>query len=862
MRPDGVSASDNVAPAFADELGAPLSRIGPYRIVRLLGRGGMGAVYLAEQDVPVRREVAIKVLSTGIESELFVARFEAERQALALMEHPNITSVFDAGVTDSGLPYFVMERVSGAPLTQYCDQHRLGVTQRLELFRQICHAVQHAHQKGIIHRDLKPSNVIVSDAGGAPVCKVIDFGIAKAMGAVDATRLTLTGVSLGTPAYMSPEQARGDVDVDTRSDVYSLGVTLYELLAGVLPFDSGSSFAMLMMTQHGDARAPSVRFAALSAEEQGRIATARRTDPATLRRELQEDLDWIVLKAIESDRELRYASASELDADLERHFADQPVSVGPPSGSYRARKFVRRHKLAVAFAATTAALLVGATITVSVQARRIAAARNTAQLRQGQAEDLIGFMLGDLRTRLTAVGQLGVLDEVAKKSMGYFAAVPEKDLSNEELFRRSQALSQLGQVRMSQGKLDSAMAVFQQSLALAEGLSRRDSSNGSWQLGLGASQFYVGYVHFRRNELDSAMAHFKAYLRITERLVALYPDSLAYRTEMGLANSNIGSTLEAMGDLPGARAAYERKNAVLEELVRRDSAKLDWRRDLGNGYNTLGVVQRKLGDLAAAERSHRLELATERAIAARDTANRTYRERVALAQSYLGELLMVEGKLSEAADPVTESRAAYAAVAAYDTANVDRQRALAIADRLAGVYALEAGDAVTARGPALASYTLLESLAKRAPTNAVLKFNVARSLTLLGNTELALGRAAEAEASQRRALEIVEPALEKKPTDLNTRVAVSDAQLALGDALASRGRRAEATVAWQRSLATIDSVARFRRLTDPLALQSAALLRLDRIDQARPIVAEVLNRGYRRPSWLATVRLKHAAPAP
>ena len=223
MRPDGVSASDNIAPALADELGAPLSRIGPYRIVRLLGRGGMGAVYLAEQDVPVRREVAIKVLSTGIESELFVARFEAERQTLALMEHPNITSVFDAGVTDSGLPYFVMERVSGAPLTQYCDQHRLGVTQRLELFRQICHAVQHAHQKAIIHRDLKPSNVIVSDAGGAPVCKVIDFGIAKAMGAVDATRLTLTGVSLGTPAYMSPEQARGDVDVDTRSDVIGCG---------------------------------------------------------------------------------------------------------------------------------------------------------------------------------------------------------------------------------------------------------------------------------------------------------------------------------------------------------------------------------------------------------------------------------------------------------------------------------------------------------------------------------------------------------------------------------------------------------------------------------------------------------------
>ena len=300
MRPaDGAPTNPGVSPTLAHDLGGIPSRIGPYRIVRLLGRGGMGAVYLAEQTAPVQREVALKVLSTGVESELFVARFEAERQALALMEHPNITSVFDAGVTDEGMPYFVMERVTGAPLNQYCDEHRLDVAQRIALFRQICHAVQHAHQKGIIHRDLKPSNVIVTDAGGAPVCKVIDFGIAKAMGAADAVKLTMTGVSLGTPAYMCPEQARGDIDVDTRADVYSLGVTLYELLAGILPFDSSSSFALMMMTQHGDARAPSQRFAALALDEQQRIASARGLDPQALRRELQEDLDWIVLKAIE-----------------------------------------------------------------------------------------------------------------------------------------------------------------------------------------------------------------------------------------------------------------------------------------------------------------------------------------------------------------------------------------------------------------------------------------------------------------------------------------------------------------------------------------------------------------------------------
>src|SRR6266850_637243 len=232
------------------ELGEHPRRIGPYRILRLLGQGGMGVVYLAEQTEPVRREVAIKILKTGIDSDRFLARFEAERQALAVMEHPGITKVFDAGITETGWPYFVMERVSGVPLTEYADAHRLTVADRVRLFAQICRAVQHAHQKGIIHRDLKPSNVLVTESDGAPLCKIIDFGIAKATEG-DTARLTQTGLSVGTPAYMSPEQATAsDLDVDTRADVYSLGVVLYELLAGVLPFDAGALGALGLMARH------------------------------------------------------------------------------------------------------------------------------------------------------------------------------------------------------------------------------------------------------------------------------------------------------------------------------------------------------------------------------------------------------------------------------------------------------------------------------------------------------------------------------------------------------------------------------------------------------------------------------------
>jgi serine/threonine-protein kinase len=860
-RPDDVVSITPSSSAPSGDLAGHPARIGPYRIVRLLGRGGMGVVYLAEQTEPVRREVALKVLSSGVDSDVFVSRFEVERQTLAMMEHPNITNVFDAGVTDDGLPYFVMERVSGVPLTEYADAHRLGVADRILLFLQICRAVQHAHQKGVIHRDLKPSNVIVADADGTAVCKVIDFGIAKTVGIAEAAKLTMTGISLGTPAYMSPEQARGDIDVDTRADVYSLGVTLYELLAGVLPFDSKSSFAMMMATQHGDARAPSQRFAALPQDEQMRLAAARGVDPATLCRELREDLDWIVLKAIEHDRELRYHSANELAADLTRHFANQPVSVGPPSGRYRARKFVRRHRLSVAFAATTALLLVGFSVAVSIQAGRIAGARNTAQLRQGQAEELVGFMLGDLRTRLAAVGRIEMLDEVSKKAMDYFAAVPEKDLSNEELFRRSQALSQLGEVRISQSKLDAATTAFKQSLALAEGLAQRDSMNGAWQLGLGASHYWVGYMHFRHNDLDSAMAHFTSYLHITERLVARLPDSLIYRNELGQATGNVGSTREAMGNLPGALEAFRRQVAIVEDLVRRDTTNLPWRSDLGNAYNKVAVIQRKLGDLAGAEQSHRAELAVKQSIAARDSANKTYRERVALAEAFLGELLLVEGKPDEAVKPLTDSRTAYAAIAAFDSANPDRRRLFANSEGLLGVLALERDDARGALQLLTSSRAMMDSLVAQSPANAQWQYGLARWLTYLGSTEIELNRPADAEGNERRALSIIEPALQKKPTDLNLRVASTEAYLTLGEALSRSGRATDARSAWTQAYVTIDSLARARQFTDHLALRAWALMRLDRLDEARPIVTELLRRGYRRPHWMAVVKEKRVVPA-
>ncbi|HCO95521.1 MAG TPA: hypothetical protein DIU00_16500 [Phycisphaerales bacterium] len=378
---EALKDSEAEESALTASLGAVLERpggqIGRYKLLSVLGEGGMGIVYLGEQKQPIRRQVALKVIKPGMDSKRVIARFEAERQALALLDHPNIAHVHDAGTTEASRPYFVMEHVKGLSITEHCDHHKLTIEERLRLFQQVCQAVQHAHQKGIIHRDIKPSNILVTMQDEKAVPKIIDFGVAKALAQplTERTLATEDSQLLGTPEYMSPEQAdMANEDIDTRSDIYSLGVLLYVMLTGVLPFDSdtfrtGGIENIRQMIRETDPKTPSTRLTKLG-EKATTIAQNRRTEIQTLARNLRKELEWIPLKAMRKERSDRYRSASELADDIENYLNGKPLIAGPPGVGYKMKKFVRRNRVLVGGIATVLVVLIAGVIVSTVFAIR------------------------------------------------------------------------------------------------------------------------------------------------------------------------------------------------------------------------------------------------------------------------------------------------------------------------------------------------------------------------------------------------------------------------------------------------------------------------------------------------------------
>ncbi|HWD18226.1 MAG TPA: serine/threonine-protein kinase [Verrucomicrobiae bacterium] len=461
----------------------PGDRIGRYRILQQIGEGGCGVVYMAEQEEPVHRRVALKIIKLGMDTKSVIARFEAERQALALMDHPNIAKVFDAGATESGRPYFVMELVRGIKITEYCDKHSMPTKARLSLFMQVCLAVQHAHQKGIIHRDIKPSNILVTQSlEGAALPVVIDFGIAKAttnQRLTDKTIFTAFEMLIGTPAYMSPEQAAlTSVDIDTRTDIYSLGVLLYELLTGSTPFDAKRFLKagldeIRRIVQEQEPSRPSTRLSTMTAADLTVVAQCRHAESPSLIRAVQGDLDWIVMKSLEKDRTRRYATANALAADIQHFLTGEAISARPPSTIYKFQKIVLRHRLLFSGLGVIALLLIVSLGFVSISLAKERQARREAQIQVAKSQQVTDFLEEMLRGVGPSVAR-GRDTTIVREILDKTAVTVGRDLTNQPVVE-AELRNLIGQVYQKLGEFDESEKMLRAALLLNRRLTGPES---------------------------------------------------------------------------------------------------------------------------------------------------------------------------------------------------------------------------------------------------------------------------------------------------------------------------------------------------------------------------------------------------
>ncbi len=580
-----------------------------YTVLGQLGEGGFGTVYRARQEHPIRRDVALKIIKLGMDTRQVIARFEAERQALAMMDHPGIAKVLDAGATDTGRPYFVMELVGGAPITTYCDRHNLAMAERLELFTQVCHAVQHAHQKGIIHRDIKPSNVLVTEQDGRPVPKVIDFGIAKATAQrlTEHAVFTEQGVFIGTPEYMSPEQAaRTEVDIDTRSDIYSLGVLLYELLTGTTPFDgrrlrSAAYGEIQRIIREEEPPRPSTRLSTLGADA-GAVARRRQVDVHRLRKSMRGDLDWIIMKCLEKDRARRYESASGLAEDLARHLHDEPVLASPPSASYRMRKMIRRHRGAfIATSLILSVLVLGMAGTLTGWVRATSA-RTEAVRQRERADSAARQAQEDAQTARRITDFLVGLFEASDPKIAAGETVTARDLLDkgavdvealdDEPHIQVELRETIGWIFLLLGQYDAARPLLDK--AHSYRLDHPDN-----ELALAASLHRMANLHDAVGSYDAAEPLAARSVEIRRRLLG---DS----RELAESLNTLGNVVWHQGRLDEAETIHRAALAIRENILPADHD------DIAKSLHNIGALRYFASDYAAAEDLYKRSIDIER----------------------------------------------------------------------------------------------------------------------------------------------------------------------------------------------------------------------------------------------------------
>ncbi|MFH1841908.1 MAG: serine/threonine-protein kinase [bacterium] len=611
----------------------PTEHIGPYHLLGVLGEGGMGTVFLAEQREPVQRKVALKVIKLGMDTREVIGRFEAERQALAMMNHTNIAQVHDAGTTEAGRPYFVMEYVPGVPINDYCDQNRLGIRQRLELFIPVCQAIHHAHQKGVIHRDIKSSNVLVTVQDGKPLAKVIDFGVAKATEKrlTEKTLFTAQGQLIGTPDFMSPEQAEmTGLNIDTTSDVYSLGVMLYELLTGTLPFEHhrlrelGPAEIHRVIREVSPPR-PSQRICSLG-DQAVPAAERRRRSPSAWAQQVRNELDWITIHALEKDRTRRYQSASEFAADIERYLKDEPVLATSPSTLYQLRKLIARNKVRFGLVVSLVLVLAGFAVTMSIQTGRISRERDRANQEARSAQQVSEFLSGlfevfdPSETRGNILTAREILDESSAKVESEFTDQP---------LVGARLLGTLGRVYGNLGLFAQARPLLERALVI------RQDHLDEQHLDVAQSLLDLGILLWQIGDYQGARPRYERSLTIRE--ATLGPDHPLVAASL----NNLAVLLMETGDHEGARPLYERALAIAEVAFGSESPQV------ATSLDNLGILHWRTGDHEGARSLY------ERGLAIREATLGSDHPQVATSLNNLAVLFRETGD-NESARPLYE----------------------------------------------------------------------------------------------------------------------------------------------------------------------------------------------------------------
>jgi tetratricopeptide (TPR) repeat protein len=635
---DRPAGSDPVATIDQPTTESPGTVIGPYKLIEPIDEGGMGAVWMAQQTAPVKRLVAVKLIKAGMDSRQVIARFEAERQALALMDHPNIARVLDGGTTSVGRPYFVMDLVKGVPITRYCDEHHLTPRQRLELFVPVCQAVQHAHQKGIIHRDLKPSNVLVALYDGKPVPKVIDFGVAKAAGQslTEKTLVTGFGAIVGTLEYMSPEQAEvNQLDIDTRSDIYSLGVLLYELLTGSPPFtrkelEKAGLLEMLRVIREQEPSKPSTKLS--TAEGLPTLAANRGTEPAKLTRLVRGELDWIVMKALEKDRNRRYETANGFAMDVQRYLADEAVLACPPSVGYRLWKFMRRNKGPVIAVSVILLCLVAGIIGTSAglvwavrerddKAKALIAETEARAKAMDSLRDLVDDIVENQMARGTTLSDENkeFLRKIIKHFEG-FAALTADDAESRAI--RAEGYFRVGRMHYFLGEMKEAETALADALALYKQLAVEYPNRPEFRRELARSHHILGQLFYKTDRFKEAETGYADALAIQKPLAADFPGRPEFRQELAWSHNNLGNLFKDTGRLKEAEITYADALAIQKPLAADFPGRREFREELARSHNNLGNLLRRTGRAKEAETAYADALAIRKRLAA-DFPNQT-----------------------------------------------------------------------------------------------------------------------------------------------------------------------------------------------------------------------------------------------